>query len=429
MEDIKIVLADKYDLVVGDTFQLYYRGIIEAPNPFVYDILAICEMGKCFPRYFEFTPEQAGEYTLTIKVFDAKKNVLGEAKTKLAIIKPKENTKPLNILCVGSSTTAGGQWPSEANRRLSGIGGEPEGLGFKNINFVGSCVRECKNTHFEGYGGWMWKSYYATGNNNMWVSTVYNMDARDQHSIWEDEAGHQWKLETLDIGRLKFIPYGDNPGDLLKSGVLKHVANAIHKDDIVFTNAYFEKCSPFYDEKTDSISFKAYCEKIGIDKIDAMYVMLGMNGLLDVTGDILNHCPDVVRQAKVIADIFHKEFPEGKIKVMGTVMPATNGGVGWNYGAVMPYCDAYNLRRYVLCLNEHYQAWANEPEYKDFVEYINISGQFDSDNNYPEIDKCVNTRSKKTEKMSTNGLHPTNEGYMQIADAVFRNMVRFLSEN
>ena len=48
---IRVILPDKYDLVVGDTFQLFYRSIIEAPNPYVYAIVAECEKGKNFPRY------------------------------------------------------------------------------------------------------------------------------------------------------------------------------------------------------------------------------------------------------------------------------------------------------------------------------------------------------------------------------------------
>ncbi len=427
MEEIKVVLADKYDLVVGDTFQLYYRGIIEAPNPFVYDILAVCQKGKGFPRYYEFTPETEGEYSLTISVFDAKKNLLGKAQTQLVVTMPQENTRALNILCMGSSTTAGGEWANEANRRLTATDGEPKGLGFKNINFVGTCKRE--NTGYEGYGGWMWKTFYETGNTNMWVSTDYNMDAEDQHSIWRDENGYEWKLETLDIRRLKFLPYGNNPGIKPEKGKLIHVANAIHTDDIIFSGSYYEKCSPFYDEESDSISFTKYCDRIGIDKIDAMYVMLGMNGLLDVKGDILDYCSDVVRQAKVIADLLHKEFPDAKLKVMGIIMPATTGGVGWNYGAVMPYCDGYNLRRFVLRLNELFSEWTKEEGYSEFVEYINTSGQFDCDNNFPEVEKPLNTRSKKTEMIGINGLHPLEEGYMQIADAAFRNMVRFCKEN
>ena len=426
MDEIKVVLADKYDLVVGDTFQLYYRGIIEAPNPFVYDILAVCQKGKGFPKYYEFIPEEEGEYELTISVFDAKKNLLGSKKTRLVVNAPRANIRPLNILCMGSSTTAGGQWANEANRRLTAKNGEPAGLGFENINFIGTCQKD--NTGYEGYGGWLWKTFTEIGNTNMWVYTDYNMDAEDQHSIWMDENGNEWKLETLDIRRLKFLPYGNNNGVRPESGKLTHVANAIHTDDIIFTSSHYEKCSPYYDEKTDSINFKAYCERNGFDKIDAVYVLLGMNGLLDVKGDILDYCPDVIRQAKKLADILHKDFPDAKLKVMGIIMPGTTGGVGWNYGAVMPYCDGYNLRRFVLRLNELYQDWANEPEYRDFVEYINTSGQFDCDNNFPEVEKPVNTRSKKTEMMGINGLHPIDAGYMQIADAAFRNMVKLCKE-
>ena len=77
-EKIRVNIPKKYDLVVGDTFQLYYRGIIEAPNPYVYAIVSICEKGRNFPRYFEYTPTEPGQHKLTIKVYDAQRNLLGE---------------------------------------------------------------------------------------------------------------------------------------------------------------------------------------------------------------------------------------------------------------------------------------------------------------------------------------------------------------
>ena len=66
MEKINVVLPEKFDLVVGDTFQLFFRGIIEAVNPYVYDILAVCEKGHNYPRYFEFTPEKEGTHISSI---------------------------------------------------------------------------------------------------------------------------------------------------------------------------------------------------------------------------------------------------------------------------------------------------------------------------------------------------------------------------
>ena len=72
--------------------------------------------------------------------------------------------------------------------------------------------------------------------------------------------------------------------------------------------------------------------------------------------------------------------------------------------------------------------WAKEPQYSDFMEYINRSGQFDSDYGYPKATKPVNVRSSYKEFLDINGLHPTNEGYMQIADAAFRSMVHLCAE-
>jgi len=85
MATIRVVLPKKYDLVVGDTFQLFYRGVVEAPDPFVYDILAVCVKGKNFPRYFEFLPEEPGQYELTISVFGSVRTLLGQGKTMLVV--------------------------------------------------------------------------------------------------------------------------------------------------------------------------------------------------------------------------------------------------------------------------------------------------------------------------------------------------------
>jgi lysophospholipase L1-like esterase len=74
-------------------------------------------------------------------------------------------------------------------------------------------------------------------------------------------------------------------------------------------------------------------------------------------------------------------------------------------------------------LDEEYQAWCNEDYWKDFVEYVDLAGQFDSEYNLPSKQKAVNTRCETTEVLGTNGVHPANSGYMQIADAVYRNVV------
>ena len=108
--------------------------------------------------------------------------------------------------------------------------------------------------------------------------------------------------------------------------------------------------------------------------------------------------------------------------MLGLKLPSQNGGTGANYGAKLPYCDKFGYAKFILALNRAYEALSYEKEYCDFVEFINVSAQFDSENAFPEAEKPVNVRMTKTEPIGTNGLHPTHEGYLMMADAAFRNM-------
>jgi len=155
-----------------------------------------------------------------------------------------------------------------------------------------------------------------------------------------------------------------------------------------------------------------------------VYIMLTWNGQNAERPPIAEFCQSLVGKGKAFVDILHEQYPQALVKIMGLQIPSMNGGTGTSYGAKLPYCDDYDLTRFVLELNRAYESWTREDAYCGFMEFINISGQFDSDNNMPYTEKPVNTRSKVTEKVGTNGVHPLTEGYLQIGDAVFRNMVK-----
>ena len=59
-------------------------------------------------------------------------------------------------------------------------------------------------------------------------------------------------------------------------------------------------------------------------------------------------------------------------------------------------------------------------EYKDFCKYIDMKAQFDVEYNMPAAMYKVNTRNEKLERIGTNGVHPTMEGYLQIGDVFYR---------
>ena len=424
-EKIRVVLPSKYDLVVGDTFQLFYRGVIEAPNPWNWHIVLDCEEGKAFPRYFECTPTKKGTYPLTMELFDANRNLVGKAETILNVVEPKKPEKAYNILCLGDSLTCNGEWVEELQRRLTKEGGEPFGLGFADkFNFIGECRRG--EVGFVAYGGWRWDNFTASTKGAMWVECPNSRTSEDQHSLWKDENGAIWQLETLQIDYLKFNRYMDHTSPMPKSGFLTHYKNAVNTEPIGIKSSSEERTNPFYNPETKKVDIVSYVKNQGAEKLDAAIIYLGGNGLMRheaMTMTRPEYCQVVVKEAKVLVDMLKEAFPDIVVRIMNVPLSSLHGGGGWNNGAAKPLSDRPSSLYYQKELSLAYENWTKEEGYRDFMEYIDVAGQFDSDYNYPHIMKPVNTRSTAVERMDTNSAHPIYEGYMQVADAVFRNAV------
>ena len=94
--------------------------------------------------------------------------------------------------------------------------------------------------------------------------------------------------------------------------------------------------------------------------------------------------------------------------------------------------------RKVAKMNNLYQELANSEDesgssgdaYNTFVEFVNVSSQFDSKYNMNiinsqgnPIEKDANTRNSTFKEIFVgNSIHPGKTGYMQIADAAYRAM-------
>lgn len=430
----RIVLPDVYHAVVGDTLQLFYRGIVEHPDPYFFNIEFKCDIGKNTARYFEVTPAAAdvGDHTLTVNARDSRDNILATSKTKIRVhsVKNSPSTEK-RILCIGDSLTSAGNWCKEAMRRLTDSGGTPAGLGLSNIRFIGT--KKNGACGYEGYGGWTWGSYLGAPSKStlgMWVYGSHDKDGTDQHSLWKDAGGNIWSMETIEAERIKFTRYENHTADMpIGAGKLTHYQNGTHTADINYDETVYAEGNPFWDSDEGQVNFQTYCERNGFGGIDYVYTLLTWNGLggyypeADSTA-IANH----VASAKRLLRILHEQYPTAKVKMMGIQLPSVNGGCGQSYGANSVYSNWYGLVRSVMGMNLAYQQMAHEDEFKDYVEFINVSGQFDSEYNMPRQSKAVNTRSTTTEQVGTNGVHPSLDGYYQIGDAAFRSMVGELTE-
>lgn len=154
---ITVDLVDEYTLVVGDNFQLFYRSVVQAPDPYGYYIKVEGQKGHTYNRYYEFCPkvEDIGTYTLKISVCDANGVVYGSDETKLNVVSNKViNNKSKNILCFGDSLTYNGVWVAQGISRYISAGGT-------KVNTLGTMKYTMGNVtvNYEGHSGWLWSTY------------------------------------------------------------------------------------------------------------------------------------------------------------------------------------------------------------------------------------------------------------------------------
>lgn len=183
-KQLEIQLPDHYDLVVGDTFQLFYKGVIKCKNPINYNVHIVCEKGNAYTRYFEYTPTAAGTHALFLNVYDDLGNKIGYAKTNLVVKAAMTSpSSQINVLCIGDSLTAGGQWVDEVYRRLTKTNSTtqynaaaPTGKGLTNIKFVGKKTTT-NGAGYEGTGGWTAQMYIEDSNSPFMYNGSFNLSS------------------------------------------------------------------------------------------------------------------------------------------------------------------------------------------------------------------------------------------------------------
>lgn len=424
-----IFLSKQYNLVVGDRFELFYRGVIRLHNPYQYYILVTCPKGNPFPRYFAYTPKESevGNYPLKIQLLDNDSNVIDEGETILIVEKPTKPNRKLNILCIGDSLTVNGVWPRVGYERICLDVKDPQGLNYGDVlNFMGTCKINALNQEigYEGYGGWTWKSYctndHISLNSSVWVTTNHHMSEADQHSQWQSN-GINWILETIEEKRLKFKRGANNISMLPNLGkTLVHVANAIHQEELTIDSFEYEKTNPFWDKENNTISFKKYINDNKFETPDLIYILLTWNGLYIPYNHDFSHHFDYTR---MMLKKIHQEYPQVKVRLLGIQICSVNGGIASNYGAAGPYHDTFGTISTAFYYNEQLEAICMEDEFSSYVEFVDTKAQFDSEYNMPSTLVKVNARSSITESIGTNGVHPNMDGYLQIGDAFYRKLI------
>jgi lysophospholipase L1-like esterase len=151
--------------------------------------------------------------------------------------------------------------------------------------------------------------------------------------------------------------------------------------------------------------------------------MLGWNGITSY-GYLATDFAAEIAYVRTFLNKLHTDFPSAVVRILGLQVPDPLGGLGTNYGASSVCANHFKLLKYSNGLNMAYKAVCAEAAYSAWTRFIAIAPQFDSENNMRQTTKAVNARNATTEVFGVNGVHPDTEGYLQIADAAYRDFIR-----
>lgn len=433
----KIIIASTKYAVVGDTLQIYYKSIVTSLDG--YFLTISCDKGKNYPKYYEYTPtvSDIGSTTMTLSIITIDGLVI-DSKTVTLITKSAVNpSTQKNIILVGDSTMMSGQIPIELSRRFKGTTGvatTPTSLALSNFKLVGRVTNSDKSVGWEGTGGWSWSTYLSSGSTSVrfQITGASNINIGDIYRmVYNSPSYYQFQIQEINVtegvGNIRVgfytTPYDSNFTNLVpQSGVLT-LNSGLGQSSISYSSYTVETYQPFWNNSTNQFDLVSYVNTYCSGSLDYIIVKLGIN---DIIGMEMNASYSaILNYARTLIRNIHSSYPSCKIIVDSGTLVSQNGGLAASYiaGSVAGKNKeiGFNLKSWLLFLN--YQSMCSESEFASYVIFLDTNSEFDATTNYPTSTKALNTRSSTLENIDTNGVHPSNQGYWQIADTYFRALI------
>ena len=240
--------------------------------------------------------------------------------------------------------------------------------------------------------------------------------------------GELYKLfKTGDNPNVKFIGSHSGYGNLPKDGVPCHEGRGgwtwssyCDKWTENSTEAPYLQKSPFLalNDGKPVLGFKAYCDKYNEGKApEYTTIFLGINDVAGANDSTIDQTIDkMFENADRLIGEFRKVGPDTKIGLAIIPPPAASQDA---FGE--KYCCGLNrwqYRKNQHRLVERMLAKFNGKE-NEKLFIIPIYVNLDCANNYPMKEEFVNARNPKKVSRLSNGVHPSAEGYYQIADSFY----------
>ena len=434
IDGVDLFLPNKFYAVKNDTLQIFIRSIVKAKDPYIFDVIGKCQVGNMYPRYYVL-PKTTANNNIG-KTFDVefvvRNNNLNDMIRKTSQLQvldfPQSPSSNKNVLCVGASATAGGQWVFELNRRLTGVDGDgtalnPTGLGLTNITFVGRKTGTSKAIKLEATGGWSVTTYAGKGRQTFrfFVNNVNEINVEDVYGYGTTNFTVAEINVTGGVGNISCLYSGTEP-TLPASGILERVTGS-GDAQITYQSYESEYYNPFYNSAADKLDFTTYANNYCDGSIDYFVWHCGVNGIFGGTDSGVE---SEINSFKTILRAFHEEFPNSKVIISSVPIGSPTGGFCANYGTSLT-SNYYTFLKQAMNYAKALIELCADEEFSPYTYYCPAMEEFDCENSYPYTEVDVNNRVAVKVQLGTNGVHPTDDGYKLVADAMYRTMCYVLS--
>jgi lysophospholipase L1-like esterase len=398
----------------GIEINIYFDNVIfsNLPNELL-SIDITCPKGRQYDKFWRIIPQATDTGTTEFKIEVSFAGKILASKTPNLIItgKKKGSGTSIKVLCIGDSTTAGGQY-------ISIINTDYQAMASPSMTFLGS--RGSTTNKHEGRGGWKFSQYAGDGGQSTWQFGLNGVtESPGIGSVYTDGRSEFTVSEIYLTAGTGYIAARRSKGNDTPSAVGTLTRISGNGDTLIpFTNSVMTAANPFWNLRTQRLDFKKYLDDRGYTMTadDLITVHLGINDVfLDVSDSKLE---SIKADFDKMRTEFRAVIPQINIGLCITIPPSISQDA-----FAVNYASGQTLKRYL----ENYKKLVefllrnyDTPEMRNSKLYcIGFNHCIDRTNNFQKTTMKANSRSTQIIETWGNGVHPDNTGYYQMGDVLY----------
>ena len=404
---LELIVPPKIYATQGLESNIYFDNLVAGQgSDYLFDVDSA--IGVHQKERWTLSPTAAANTPITVKAHLKDGVQIASKQATLVATAASDNPSTKTMLIVGDSLIAAGVITQTLlDNAASNV---------TKINLIGT-QGTGSNKH-EGRGGWAVNNYTTAGV-TYYAFTVSGVTTEPLINATEyTHNGRTYRVQSVSLSSgsgtiICSVVSGTNAP--LSSGTLTK-SNAIQGDaTIAFSASAAQSGNPFWFN--GGVDFGQYLSTNSLATPDVVAIMLGVNDVFGQTSDSAASLLADSRLTSLDTLINSIKSVNSTIKValMIPPPPASQDAFGKNYASGETAWR--HKRNIVIWARQMIAKYSNQESNRIYLVATNVA--IDTVNNYPAESVAVNARNSATVTRQSNGVHPANSGYQQIADQLF----------